>query len=182
MQVIDNPDNYPAEGVENAKIALDRFQRYYERERTKTVDDPRAQFEGPMGGFVPTPEMQANPKLLSEGAKRFTNDLILLNSTEGMFEKVTVATIQTLQKLVLENVSSGEFWDMFVERANEGIVRGAAIYTRTRSERNKCYGYGDSMGWYKFDSGCYTVLEHGFRNGASFGFLGINCRRATGVS
>ena len=175
LQVIDNPDNYPAEGVENAKIALDRFQRYYERERTKTVDDPRAQFEGPMGGFVPTPEMQANPKLLSEGAKRFTNDLILLNSTEGMFEKKGYSSDDSdaLQKLVLENVSSGEFWDMFVERANEGIVRGAAIYTPELA-LNGINAVGTATAWagINLTAAVTPFLEGtGVEDGASFGFL-----------
>ena len=131
VDMIDNPDKYNPQAVAAAQGKLDQARAYYEKSRVQTKDDPRAAFEVPTGTFVPTEDMAKNPQLLSKGAEKFLNDLVVLDSVKGTFAEKGYSEddADELEKLILENVSTGEFWDMFVERANEGVIRGTTIYT-----------------------------------------------------
>ncbi len=130
LYIKENSDMYPPEVVQQAEEGLGRAQRYYEQRRQAKQDSVSPVFEGPTGEFQPTPAMEKDPELMSEGEKRFTGDSVVLASVKGKFAKKGFTPDQEsiLEDLVVENISTGEFWDLAVERINEGAIRGTALY------------------------------------------------------
>ena len=132
LSIVENPDGYPSSVVQKAQQGLDRAQRFYESRRIDKQTEPKVdlKFEGPTGEFAPTPELKKNPEAMTEAEKQFTGQSVVLNSVKGKFSKKGFDEIQEtiLEDLVVQNISTGEFWDLAVERTNEGLIRGAALY------------------------------------------------------
>ena len=81
--------------------------------------------------FVPTPEAQQNVKLKTVQENIFEGKAAIARVVSGAFEPLegmNAKDKKRIENTIIRQLSTGDFWDVLVERIKEGPLRGTAIY------------------------------------------------------
>ena len=117
-----------------AKTKLDNAFKFY-TEKLKTQPQTEVAFgqETPPGvfTFVPTPEATTDAKLKTIQENIFEGKAAIARVVSGAFEPLEGMDAEDKKRVentIIRQLSTGDFWDVLVERIKESSLRGTAIY------------------------------------------------------
>jgi len=124
--------NIDADTKEKINNRLSNAYRFYSSQQDKPKTELAFGQETAPGEFqfAPTPEAKQNPKLKSVQKNIFEGKKAIAQVVSGAFSSLNLPSEdqKKIENIFVRNLSTGNFWDVLVEKVKEGTLRGTGIY------------------------------------------------------